>query len=210
MVIFLLTKKLCVPDPHFASRNLITKGRDNIQDKRMRPEYRFLPTNHPPLFTYPRPNHSSRLTRSGEGNDLDFGTTPHPQRSQSETPFASSCHHPYPAANWLALPPMLSVPRNTPSKYAFFTHSFMHSLSKYLPSAYNLPCCRTWSRPSEFQNVYNLLAIFKKTSTKNVNTKLGNKVNIYLEFRHHNKSQILKSWNNTNITKSLKITYYLH
>ena len=99
MVIFLLTKKLCVPDPHFASRNLITKGRDNIQDKRMRPEYRFLPTNHPPLFTYPRPNHSSRLTRSGEGNDLDFGTTPHPQRSQSQTPFASSCHHPYPAAN---------------------------------------------------------------------------------------------------------------
>lgn len=37
------------------------------------------------------------------------------------------------------------------------------------------------------------MAIFNEKNTKNVNTKLGNKINIYLEFRNHNKIQIFKS-----------------
>lgn len=40
MVISPLTKKLCA-DSHFAARNLITKGTDNIQHKRISPECGF-------------------------------------------------------------------------------------------------------------------------------------------------------------------------
>lgn len=69
------------------------------------------------------------------------------------------------------------------------THSFIHSLNNYLLNAYHLPCCQMWIQVFWVLRFIQFVVLsLRKRVQKNVNTKLSNKINIYLESRNHNKS----------------------
>lgn len=92
-----------MPDPHFAARNLITKGRDNIQDERINTQYGSSPCVPLQIIPHFSPNsdHMSSVSYQGEEEEITSTWTlfPTQQRTQAETPFSLSCHHPDPAAN---------------------------------------------------------------------------------------------------------------
>lgn len=134
-----------MPNPHFAARNLITKGRDNIQDERINTKYGSSPCVPLQIIPHFSPNQTispQSLIKVKRRKLLLLGHSFPPNRELKlrllfllvATTLTQL------QIDWHFSQCPLFPGRLCKKMSSLLIHSFTHPLNKYLLSTYHLPC----------------------------------------------------------------------